>query len=402
MRSSVFVLGLALGTQGCGFQSQAAGPGPDDAAPVDGARPGSDADPVADSGSGAVIGDGCMTFSSQLDTCALPAAADLAILINATYDTNLGELKAGSLVVPTMHMRLTTKDGQVDAIIAHNVTLSPTVILRAIGSVPFAIIATGTISLQGTAQINVADGGAGAPNACSTLPSPGADRPNSAGGGGGGGGFGAAGGNGGAGNKDAATIGIGNGSSTIPPGLRGGCPGARGGVGGAPGGTGGLAGGALYLVAAGAIQLGDGAVLTAGGGGGNGGALTNSTSAAIGNAGGGGGGSGGMIMLEAPHIVGMTAKVAANGGGGGEGSDTNNAGKPGITALTTAEHAPGGRDAVAEGSDGGAGGSALGPAGGSVTEQLNGGGGGGGGSVGYIRIVSGDIQLSSVSPVAQP
>jgi hypothetical protein len=400
MRASVFVLGLALASQGCGFQSQPASQGPLDAALVDGASPGDDADVPADSGSGG--GDGCVSFSSQLDTCRLPAAADLQILINATYDTNSGELRAAGQVVPTTRMRLMTNDGgPVDAIIARNVTFSPTVILRAIGPVPFAIVATGTISLQGTAQINVADGGAGAPNACATLPSPGADRPTSAGGGGGGGGFGAPGGNGGAGNKDAATIGVGNGPSPIPLGLRAGCPGARGGAGGAPGGSGGLAGGALYLVAAGGIQFDDGVVLTAGGGGGNGGALTNSTNPAIGNAGGGGGGSGGMIMLESPHIVGMTAKVAANGGGGGEGSDTKNAGKAGITALTTEDRTPGGGGAVVDGSDGGAGGSLEFSGGNSVSDMFNGGGGGGGGSVGYIRIVSGDVQLGSVSPAAR-
>lgn len=403
MRASVFVLGLALGSQGCGFQSQPASRGPDDAAPVDGATPGSDADPVADSGSGAITGDGCVTFSSLLDTCALPAAADLSILFAASYDTDRGELRFGGAVVPTTHMRLMTNDGgPVDAIIARDVTFSPNVILRAIGSVPFAIIATGTISLQGTSQINVADGGAGAQNACQALPFPGADRPNSAGGGGGGGGFGAPGGNGGAGNKDAATIGIGNAASMIPRGLRGGCPGARGGVGGAPGGTGGLAGGALYVVAAGGIQLDDGAMLTAGGGGGNGGALNNSTSDAIGNAGGGGGGSGGMIMLESPIIVGLRAKIAANGGGGGEGSDTENAGKAGFTGLTTVDRAQGGGGANVGGSDGGSGGSLASGGGNSVSEMLNGGGGGGGGSVGYIRIVPGDIQLGSVSPAAQP
>jgi len=41
------------------------------------------------------------------------------------------------------------------------------------------------------------------------------------------------------------------------------------------------------------------------------------------------------------------------------------------------------------------------PTGETVTLRLTGGGGGGGGGVGYVHIVSADVQLGSVSPAAQ-
>jgi len=107
-----------------------------------------------------------------------------------------------------------------------------------------------------------------------------------------------------------------------------------------------------------------------------------------------------MILLEAPRIAGPRAQVAANGGGGGEGSSDSQAGHPGARGLSTAARAPGGNGGPDNGADGGRGGSKGALVGETVMEVQNGGGGGGGGGVGFILIVSPDIDLGTMSPGA--
>jgi hypothetical protein len=373
MRSGAVVLGLLAG---CGFHAPAAQDGP--------------------GGGGDMSGSGCMSFSSQVDTCSLTLDTDLTLTGHITYDTATHELRVEGAVTTVAHMTLPAKAGDVDAILARNVHITSGSGLTATGLRSFAIIASGSVTLDDTAEIDVGHGGAGALGVCSTPPHAGGPDPGGAGGGGGGA-YGDAGGNGGAGNHNVSTGGAGGGSITMPDGPLGGCPGAAGGRGGAGvAAAGGHGGGALFIVAADRIELGDMAVLTAGGGGGRGGNQTGGSA----DGGGGGGGAGGMIFLEAPHVIGPNALVAANGGGGGQGGDGGAAGNNGQDGLTLASGAAGGTGGAVNGSDGGRGGSRGQTAGDNVTTSVSGAGGGGGGSVGYIHVVSSDMQLGSVSPPA--
>jgi hypothetical protein len=371
MRSGALVLGLLAA---CGFHARGTPGAPD------GLGGGDD-----------TSGSGC-TFSSQVDTCRLTLDTDLTLSDRVTYNTMTHELQVNGAAMAVAQMTLIAKAGDIDAILARNVHLTSGTGLIATGPLPFAIIASGSITLDDGASIDVSDGGAGALLVGSNAPAPGGDSDTGAGGGGGGA-YGDAGGHGGA--SATSTGGAGGSSIAAPEGLLGGCPGARGGNGlaGGPGGPGGLGGGALYLVAADHIALGVGATLSAVGGGGHGGSSLNS--------GGGGGGSGGMIFLEAPHVMGPNAFVTANGGGGGEGADTIMVGHNGNKGTATTSPADGGSGGAVSGTDGGRGGSQDQAAGQDVASLAVAAGGGGGGSVGYVRIKSPDVQLGSISPAPQ-
>ena len=409
MRSVAALVGLVLASHGCGFQSGATpdaggggGGGGESGIPVPAPEAGV---PLPDTGLPDIPLDACVTFSGQLNTCLIPLTDDVVLDgKDITYNTETHKLVVGDAETSVAFKTLSTRGKEVDAIVAHNVRITAESVLRVTGSRPFAIVASGTITIEHAALVDVGNGGAGALMTCST-PAGSGDNNGGGGGGGGGGAYSADGGDGGKGNGDAmfpatpSKGGSGAGSIGTPAGPQGGCAGAPGGNGNLPGGMGGVGGrggGVLYLVAAGGIELGEASVLDAGGGGGSGGANEGGN----GDAGGGGGGSGGMILLEAPRIAGPRAQVAANGGGGGEGSSDSQAGHPGARGLSTAARAPGGNGGPDNGADGGRGGSKGALVGETVMEVQNGGGGGGGGGVGFILIVSPDIDLGTMSPGA--
>jgi hypothetical protein len=110
-----------------------------------------------------------------------------------TYDTTIHELKLNGAMMPIVRVTLLAKAGNVDAIVAHNVRLTAGVQLRATGMLTFAIVASGSVTLEDGATIDVSNGGAGAQTSCANPPMPGSDNTGGAGGGGGGG-YGAEGG----------------------------------------------------------------------------------------------------------------------------------------------------------------------------------------------------------------
>ncbi len=349
---------------------------------------------------GGVPGEGCMTFSTQLDTCALPSPFPLTLAGMLTFNTDTGVLMdAANIETPVVSRPVATRGAEVTALVASTVHLMPGTILRAIGVRGLAIVASDTITLGAGARIDVS-GGAGRRDDCGPTAAGAGANDDDGGAGGGGGGLGAAGGLGGTGDlgSNPSTGGAaGMAAAAIPDGPIGGCPGGRGGNGDNEnnvGGPGGLGGGAVYLVSAVAIGIGPDAGIAANGQGGQGGRCV----IANGDAGGGGGGSGGSIFLEAPRLR-IDGILAANGGGGGEGSGGGVAGQPGSPGAFGVMPAPGGHNTSGSGARGGTGGHVTIPVGGVTTEVLAGGGGGGGGGVGVIRISSPDPQLGAmVSP----
>jgi len=251
--------------------------------------------------------------------------------------------------------------------------------LRARGSRPLVIVATGTLSVTGLVDVSsstvMQTVGAGAPSAL-CMPSGQVPAGSISGSGGGGGGsFGTTGGDGG--NGSAGGGGKGAAASAAPMVLRAGCPGQSGGVQGGASATGGAGGGAIYLVAGDRITLGAEAVINASGAG-----ARPATSA---GGGGAGGGSGGMILLYAPIIEPADARLVANGGGGSGGSSigvANGGGDP--STSSSLPSAAGGSGAGAGGTGGNGGSATVSAQPGASTGGIGAGGGGGGGGVGYI------------------
>ena len=344
--------------------------------------------------------DACVSFSSQLDTCALEQPIPLDLSEMLVFDTDTGVLTRNGAPITVVSKTVPTADGEVRALLATQVIFQNNAHLRAEGTRGFAIVATESITLKTGAMIDVSAGGAGYRAGCPDGPDRG-EGDNSGAAGGGGGGFGAKGGDGGNGDQDQGQSqggGGGEAASTPPAGVLGGCPGASGGDQSIlnPGGVAGIGGGAVYLVSNATIGISDMAGIQAGGGGGSGGTSTSGN----GDAGGGGGGSGGMIFLEA-RVIRNDGILAANGGGGGQGSGNGVVGVAGMTGLFGIDQAPGGQGGGSTGTDGGAGGHLARPPGAKPMGVKNGGGGGGGGSAGIIRVVSPDQQLGAlVSPAA--
>ena len=256
-------------------------------------------------------------------------------------------------------------------IVATDLAISPGATVRARGTRPLVLLASGSIAIDGTLEVasRVAGAqlGAGANSPlCATVTAP----ENRAGGPGG-----TMRGRGGAAGSSSFG-GVSVPAAPVSPvvGLRGGCPG-RAGAGATPddhGGAGGPGGGAGHVLAGVSISV-DGTINASGGGG----------AGALESAGGGGGGSGGMIVLEAPIVTG-TGTVFANGGGGGEGASTNS-GNSGADPTAPTMPAQGGRGGAAQGGDGGNGSAGSTLAGQAGSNGFSAGGGGGGGA-GLIRV----------------
>ena len=338
----------------------------------------------------------CASFSSFFDTCAHPRSGMLDLPGDALFDTDTGEMTVGGTPVTVASERITTPAGDARALLAERVVISGNLV--ASGSLPFAIVATDSITLVG-GVIDVGAGGAGAQSSC--IVGVGANGTQGAGGGGGAG-FGAVGGSGGVGDGDAVNGnqprpgGTAGGTASLPDGPLGGCAGAAGGNDDQnQGGRGGLGGGAVFLVAGNRISIDSTSAIDAAGEGGQGGTRV----VGFGDGGGGGGGSGGMILLEAPALT-CAGTLAANGGGGGEGSGDQLAGAAGQRGPRSITRALGGSNSSPTGSDGGRGGARDNPAGDAVLVSANGGGGGGGGGVGFIRVVALTTELvnTAVSP----
>lgn len=340
----------------------------------------------------------CATFSSFVDTCAMPDGEPLTLSGSLRFDTNTGDLFDGATPIAVTTQTVTTPSGEIKAILGSAIVLAADTKLRAEGTRGFAIIATDSIQLDNGAVIDVAVNGAGARTQCPSTPAPGTNRDGGAGGGGGGG-FGGPGGIGGAGDDDSSTPapgGLNGDAIALPLGILGGCPGAVGGDdNNDDGGRGGFGGGAVYLAAGRRIDLASSSGIDAAGEGGAGG---DQHGVFNGDAGGGGGGSGGMIVLESPTIT-SSGTLAANGGGGGEGSGNADPGGSGMRGSFGTTRASGGGGRSGTGTDGGSGGAKPDRAGGSVGSPQQGGGGGGGGGAGFIRIMTATPDVNAlVSP----
>lgn len=333
--------------------------------PSDASSPGDPAEPDG-GGSPSCFGGGLVQFC-----LAVPPSAPLAITSNTTIDTDSSPLCAAYTGGP--------QDVPLCVIASTSVSIATDQRLRAIGSRPLVLLATGTFTVDGTIDVRA---GAGAnPSACGT--------PDAATGqqGGAGGSRQGRGGNGGA-----AVSGTGpsaaQGSATLA--FRGGCRGA-GGAGTSPG-TGGSGGGAVYLIAPTLTIRG---TLDASGDGGGPGTV---------GGGGGGGGSGGFVGLDAPTImVAAGARIFANGGGGGEGATPKKAGTGGSRSVGPSSAASGGAGGAKHGGDGGTGSSGTaidgggGGAGGNCARNGASGGGGGGGS-GFVYVYPARSLGGSVAP----
>lgn len=354
------VLGCAYNALGCGFAGS--DPGPMEEPPID---------------APAVCVPG---FVDLCAASAVPAEFSGSLDINTDTDP-----RCQSLPQPA---------GGPEICLIYVSTISITNPLRAHGTRPLALAATGDIVISGKIDVSsrrdqVEPGAGSRTTGCGMTPP--MNDPGGAGGGAGGS-FASSGGVGGEGDMD--NNGGDKGAGGVPSGtealtrLRGGCAGQAGGNGNDNGpppsvASGGRGGGAVYVTGKSIHIAGS---IVASGAGGSGG-LRNRDD------GGGAGGSGGAIVLEAASIT-ITGLILAIGGGGGEGSSGEGDGKDGEDA-TTVSAAPGGT-MFPQGGDGGDGGTNA--AGGDGKTAVGGGGGGGGGS-GYIRIISPNLVSSEATIV---
>jgi hypothetical protein len=263
--------------------------------------------------------------------------------------------------------------------------------LRAFGSRPLVLVASGSITSNADGFINVSsnrtgDTELGAGHDLGTCTAMVGTAPTKRAGGAGGS-FAGQGGNGSMSSDGTSTAGVaGNAAPTPSTAFRGGCSGQAGD--GAQAGIAGHGGGAVFLIAGNKIALNS--LVSAGGEGGVGGTA---------GGGAGGGGAGGMIGLDAPTIT-STGTLTANGGGGAEGGGTTSQGPAGADATGT-NAALGGANANS-GADGGDGSAGAGAGGKDAKNNATspGGGGGGGGGAGVILATHGASLGTRVSPPA--
>lgn len=327
---------------------------------------------------------GCFGIGLVHDVCLMPApTADMTITADRTVNTAMvGNGNCDEIIAQP------GGGASLCLIAARTVAVASTARLTGIGPNPLLLVATQTMTIDGTidvaSRLGAPQPGAGADPTCASSAGNNATQIDGAGGGGAGGSFGTKGGNGGTGRTpNQATPGGGAPAAQTPTTLRGGCAGGRGGTadGGGGDGVGGAGGGAVYLIAGSSLTI-SGAINASGSGGAQG------TDGQFASGGAGGGGSGGLIGLDAPSIT-VTGQVFANGGGGGGGGgdEPTRNGQPGstpTTALTAAAGGPGGTGGGGRGGDG----SVLAGAGATANNGTNPycAGGGGGGGAGIIRV----------------
>jgi hypothetical protein len=319
----------------------------------------------------------------------LDTAMERSFLVSGEINTDTGTECAKFPFVAT--------DSPNCVILGSNITVAAGVTLRATGSRPLVLLASGNIQIDGTIDVSsrravrdpvtpVAEsvGAAGDYGMCSAFRRL-VDSREEGGGGGAGGTFGGTGGGGGDGNYDVINARAQGGLAPMEPDafpettLRGGCRAQNGGNAGATatnGGKGGPGGGIVVLISKMGILVNG--VIAANGGGGMGGGA---------QAGGGGGGSGGLIVLQGATVR-RAGKLTANGGGGGEGGAIGIGeiiGADGADGSVSSNPAPGGNsaDSPSRGGDGGA----RGAPGGDLGTFSDEAGGAGGGGVGFIRII---------------
>ena len=394
----------SLALSGCTFSPPALdpdpGPGVDASAPLDSAAPGVD---------GAVPPDGAPAPDAPptgpRDVVHVPEegwfGGDTAVVWNedVTIDTTAGTLTGPGTEDLALDVREHDPPGSEIAILhLGDLTVGSGATVRVVGNLPFVVISSGNIRIEGLIDAGARRQTPGAGGARAGQ-GPGAGEDGSHAGdfqdsGGGGAGHAKAGARGsdgcissGGGGSDCSSADTANGGAGgVAYGdvevstLQGGSGGGTGGTGGSDPctpGAGGAGGGAVQLYAVGTITVASGGGIQAGGGGG-----TRGQGAQCAAAAGGGGGSGGVIYLQAERIE-LQGTLAANGGGGGAGAESGSDGEDGSDGALNATPAAGG-------SDDGGGASSSGGAGGAGTTAPTQGidqdenGGGGGGAVGRV------------------
>jgi hypothetical protein len=341
--------------------------------------------------------DGCSTFSTQLDTCALGPSMSFDLVVDAQYDTGTHQLTDadGDTQMPP-HVVVTGPAGPMDVLVASEFSIAGGRTLRVTGPIPFGIVATGPILIAGT--IDASNGGAGARSraACGSASGRNALDDLTGAPGAGGGAFQGDGGDGAQGDANGGPTpgAVGGIAVSLPPGPLGGCPGGAGGIGDPnTAGSAGSGGGAVYLVSASSITISSTGRINVGGGGGGRGLTIDGS--------GGGGGSGGMILVECPSVN-VAGVLAANGGGGGGGADESASGTSGASGGASATAAAGGLGGSDDGGPGGAGGAGANRNGVNAAGTPDGAGGGGGGGVGFTASVSPPNVTGTVSPALTP
>lgn len=412
--------GWALVVGGCSFDPSGsrltggidASSQPPDAS-LDGQPPLIDAELVADAGPDAAPPDASVPIITDDVAHVLVAdeyggaTADADLVLGAATTIDTTNLTITGVTLPEgVVFAAATQDsltpGAPELAILHVDDLTITAAIRLVGTRPFVVVASGTITIS-------ADLDAGAhrtePGAGGALPGmgpapglPGQHAGSTSDSGGGGGGYATAGGQGGDGQCGAgcgdAIGGAGGGilSTSAINTLRGGSGGGAASASGVcvyP--EAGAGGGSVQLYAAISIAV-SAAIHVGGGGGGQGEQCPGNMSSAS------GGGSAGSIYLQTPTAT-LTGALYANGGGGGGSAGFTNDGTPGDdggAATSTAGGANGG----SYGSDGGDGGGAAIDAEPGVDGPNDGNGGGGGGAEGRIAIRT-KIALTG-TPTASP
>jgi hypothetical protein len=375
MRVALLLVGLAACSLEHGVRGGGSGSGTDGGGSV------------SDAGSGSAGSDGGIDAPAcawsytptNFDPCSLPAPASFTVTSDTTLDTGTTNLpkkvitQSDGSTITVIHLSSFTVNGFV------RLTVNGT------GGVVFAVDGGATIN----GVITVTAGNDNATHCTNARGKAGTDSQNTSSGGGGGGGASAQENGGNGGNGDGSQAGVAGvagttiGSSMLSP-LRAGCRGGSGGRLNSTGASaaGGPGGGALQISTNAKITL-TGIVDAAGRGG---------VGAPTARTGGGGGGSGGAILLEGPEVqLNLASRVCADGGAGGEGGGASvdgNTGNAGACSGIGGAQSPNTSGSV--GGDGGDGGYLLARSGGNgqSSGSSGGGGGGGGGAVGWIRIVS--------------